>query len=514
MALLLVKTESGIIEGLPGWNQAVGLFRGIPYAAPPIGELRWRAPQPVKPWEGVLHAYKFGNISYQERRASEGGGDLIGNEFYCLDWPRSEDCLYLNVWTPAKSADEKLPVGVYLHGGGYAQGYGHLNCYDGEGFAKRGVITVTLNHRLGIFGYLAHPELTAEDPHHSSGNYGVLDIIAALEWVKRNISAFGGDPEKVTIFGQSGGGGKVTHMLASPLARGLYRGAIMQSGGGVVRTRKEITLDVAEEKGKILLDSMGYDSIATARSISAEDLLTGIRQYTNGNAKLSMDLFAPNADGYVFPDTVSELFLKGEFPDVQTMIGCTEDEFSGDRLITGGKVGLPGREEAYADGVNLLGEEHGEDFLKAIHYDDDPAIAAHMYAKYVRGTGAMYAADLAWCENQLALGKKPAFQYYLTLVPPSANAAHHSAEHQYVFQTLTKSKRPYAGRDWDLSNQLADYWANFIKNGDPNGEGLPVWKRYTEDSRQAMDIDYDLHMIDQKTNDFIDLLTNFDLKKI
>ena len=249
MALLQVKIESGIVEGIPGWNQAVGLFRGIPYAAPPVGELRFKEPQPAKPWDGVLKAYNYGNISYQERRASEGGGDLIGNEFYCVDWPRSEDCLYLNVWTPANSAEEKLPVGVYLHGGGYAQGYGHLNCYDGEGFAKRGCITVTLNHRLGIFGYLAHPELTAENEHHSSGNYGVLDIIAALKWVKRNIAAFGGDPDKITVFGQSGGGSKVMTMIASPLTKGLITGAIMQSGGGLTRVRGELTLAEAEKKG-------------------------------------------------------------------------------------------------------------------------------------------------------------------------------------------------------------------------------------------------------------------------
>ena len=513
MALLQVKIESGIVEGIPGWNQAVGLFRGIPYAAPPVGELRFKEPQPVKPWDGVLKAYNYGNISYQERRASEGGGDLIGNEFYCVDWPRSEDCLYLNVWTPANSAEEKLPVGVYLHGGGYAQGYGHLNCYDGEGFAKRGCITVTLNHRLGIFGYLAHPELTAENEHHSSGNYGVLDIIAALKWVKRNIAAFGGDPDKITVFGQSGGGSKVTAMIASPLTKGLITGAIMQSGGGLTRVRGELTLAEAEKKGAEVLKGIGYESIKAARAASSEELLAGIRRYVSGNAFQSMNLFAPNADGYVFPKHWNELFLTGQYPDIPTMIGCTSEEFVDDNFITGGKTNLPSRQEALADGEKLFGKGYGEAFLKSIHYDDNPEIAKEMYRKYVRMTGATLAADLAWCENQLAQGKQPSYQYFLTLVPPAATSAQHSAEHHYVFQTLTKSKRPYTGRDWDLSNQLADYWANFIKSGNPNGEGLPEWTPYTKDSKQAMDIDYDLHMIDEQTNDFVDLITEYNLKK-
>ncbi|MCD8330192.1 MAG: carboxylesterase family protein, partial [Lachnospiraceae bacterium] len=250
---------------------------------------------PVEPWDGVRGCYKFPTISYQERRASEGGGDIIGNEFYCLDWPRGEDCLYLNVWTPAKSADEKLPVGVYFHGGGYSQGYGHLNCYDGEGFAKRGCITVTLNHRLGIFGYLAHPELTAEDEHHTSGNFGVLDLIAALEWVRDNIAAFGGDPGKVTVFGQSGGGLKVMTMIASPLAKGLIRGGIMQSCGGIDRTRGACAdLATAEKLGAQFLTDLGYSSIAEARGASQEELLDGAKAFLEAHPEINRRMmFAP-----------------------------------------------------------------------------------------------------------------------------------------------------------------------------------------------------------------------------
>ena len=511
MAMLNVKTACGEIEGLTGWNQAVGLFRGIPYAQPPVGELRWKAPRPVQPWKGVLKAYNFGKISYQERRASEGGGDLIGNEFYCVDWPRDEDCLYLNVWTPAKSPDEKLPVGVYLHGGGYSQGYGHLNCYDGEGFAKRGIVTVTLNHRLGIFGYLAHPELTAEDEHHTSGNYGVLDIIEALKWVKQNIAAFGGDPDKITVFGQSGGGDKTTTMLVTPLTDGIVTGAIMQSGGGLNMVRGEVTLEKAEQSGARLLLGMGYSSIAEARRASQEELLERVRQFAGPTPMAAMRLFGPNADGYIFPKHWGRMIQEGSFKDIPTMIGCTSQEFVSDSFVNGGDMALPSREKAFAEGEATLGD--GEAFLKAIRYDDDPAYAAEMYATCVGMTGSTYAGDIAFCEAQVSTGHKPAYQYFLTLVPPTAATAHHSAEHQYVFQTLTKSKRPYTGRDWDLSNQLADYWANFIKTGDPNGEGLPRWTPYTAQSRQAMEINYDLHMIDQRTNALIDLMVEKDLKK-
>lgn len=511
MALLKVKTDVGEVEGLTGWNQAVSIFRGIPYAAPPVGDLRWKAPQPVTPWEGVRPCFKWGAISYQERRASEGGGDIIGNEFYCVDWPRSEDCLYLNVWTPAKSADEKLPVAVYFHGGGYSQGYGHLNCYDGEGFAKRGIITVTLNHRLGIFGYLAHPDLTAEDEHHTSGNYGVLDLIAALQWVKRNIAAFGGDPEKVTVFGQSGGGMKVTTMIASPLANQLISGAIMQSSGGLERTRGGMTntLAKAEQDGAKVLQSMGFATIAEARKATQEQLLEGVKAYKALHPEIDpMMMFCPITDGYVFPESWNDLFAQGKFPNIPTMIGCTADEM--ERHLTE----LPPYEKILETSDYLFGDGYREQFLKAIHYETDKTYALRMFNKFVMMTGGTQAADVAWCENLLKQGKTPGYRYYLTLVPPGADTAHHSAEHQYVFQTLTKSNRPYTGRDWDLSNNLADYWANFIKTGNPNGEGLPEWNPHTAEKPEAMDINYDLHMFESPTNDLVDMMIDYDLGKI
>lgn len=507
MALLKVKTEYGVVEGLPAWNQAVSLFRGVPYAAPPVGSLRWKAPQPPQPWKGVRPAYNFGNISCQDRRSSEGGGDITANEFYCVDWPRSEDCLYLNIWTPAESSEEKLPVGVYLHGGGYGQGYGHLNCYDGEGFAKRDCILVTLNHRLGIFGYLAHPELTEEDGHHSSGNYGTLDMIEALKWIQRNISAFGGDPEKVTIFGQSGGGDKVKTLLASPLAKGLFRGAIMQSGGSLNRIRdEEVLLSAAEKKGQAVLTHMGIHCIEDARKAAPKQLLAGIRSYTNQDFMAALSLLTPNVDGYVLPDFTNNLFMKGDVPDIPVMTGCTSEEFLN-------KIeDLPGREQAARYSWGLFGKGYEEEFLRAIHYDDDPAAALGYLRKEVR-SGHRVSADIAWCENQLRLGRIPTYQYYVTVVPPGADSAHHSVEHHYVFQTFPRSKRLYTGQDWDLSNQMADYWANFIKKGDPNGENLPVWHPYTKETPQALELNYNPHMAEEPLCDIIRMMVDYHLRK-
>ena len=505
MSVLEVKTTAGIVRGIPGWNQAIAVFRGIPYAKAPVGELRWKAPQPVEPWEGVRETYTFGNICYQERRASEGGDDIIGNEFYCLDWPRDEDCLYLNVWTPIRRKG-KLPVCVYLHGGGFAQGYGHLNCYDGEGFAKRGCVMVSVNHRLGLFGYFAHPELTAEDAHHTSGNYGVLDIFAALQWVQENIEAFGGDPEHVTVFGQSGGGEKVMHCVISPLAKGMIHGAIMQSSFPINRCGGDTqTLAESEQKGVDVLKAMGYSSIDEARAASQEEIQEKFKHVSDTLGWDPLMGVGPNIDGYVFPEQMCTIAQRGDYPDLPIMLGCTADEFA---------MPVPELtdERIAADADRILGEGHREEFREALSIDTDPEKAKAMYATGFLMTGAMHAGAKAWCEASVKNGKKAPYQYYVTVVPPGAAAAQHSTEHHYVFQTLTKSSRPYTGRDYDLSNALAAYWANFVKTGDPNGEGLPVWEPYTAKKPEAMMLEYDLHMAPQPLSPVEKLMVKHNLE--
>ena len=487
MALLQVKTENGIVEGLPAGNQSVSIFKGIPFAKPPVGDLRWKAPQPAEDWDGVLLCHQFAPIPMQARFASEGGGNtLAAQEFYVIDFPMSEDCLYLNIWTPAKSDSEKLPVAVYIHGGGMETGYSYLNAYDGEAFAKRGVIMVTIAYRLGIFGFMAHPDLAAEDPHHSTGNYAIMDQVAALAWIHRNIAAFGGDPENVTIFGQSAGGMSVQNLCGTPLANGLYQHAIMQSGGGLSKCgpMDEFSLEKAYECSSKYLAYAGIDSPVNARNRDAKELIDLFVEFKGDKGYSGM--FQPCVDGYVHPLPMAEYFMKGMQPDIDYMIGCTRDEMR--------RFGAPAPtyEQIKATAEAAYGDKAAQ-FLKAVHADD-PKVCARYFEDPIGSN--MLSGDLAWCENQLILGRKPAYEYYFTYVPPGAEAmgAHHSVEHHYVFQTLVRSKRPYTGFDFDLSNKLCDYWTNFCKTGNPNGNGEETWAPFTKEHPEALIIDGPCHM--------------------
>lgn len=483
MALLKAKTESGWVVGQPSANQLNSVFKGIPFAAPPVGDLRWKAPQPVPAWEGEYKAFTWPNIAYQKRWPSEGGG-IAGQEFYVIEPPMSEDCLYLNIWTPAKSSDEKLPVGVYIHGGGMQTGFSYLNAYDGDGFAKRGIIFVTIAYRLNVFGFFADRELAAEDPNGSTGGYGTMDQIAGIAWVKRNIAAFGGDPDKITIFGQSGGGRSVQSLIACPPAKGLFQRAIMQSGGGVaaVMSRRTATIEEGYEFCAEIKEKWGIKNMAEARAIPADELMEKYLDLIGdpmGGGKV-MYYMGPKVDGYMMNKERSETFFAGEYPELDIMIGCTSQE----GYVENPK--LPSVEEVEADAKKSYGKaaqqyldivNPGGKGLKKEYFQDE------------MGDG-LVSAVLAWCELQNMQKRKPSFMYYFTLVPPGADTAHHSAEHHYVFQTLTRSKRPYTGIDFDLSNMLADYWANFIKTGDPNREGLPRWERFTAEKPEALHISY------------------------
>lgn len=445
MALLEVKVEEGILEGLPAANQMFSVFRGVPFAEPPVGELRWRDPQPVQPWEGVRQAHKFGALAMQEPFVSEGGG-IVATEFYVGNYQRSEDCLYLNVWTPAKRPDEKLPVAVYIHGGGHQTGYSYLNCYDGEGFCKRGVIMVSIAYRLNVFGYLVHPDLEAES-ESTPGNYGVKDQLAALRWIKKNIAAFGGDPENITLFGQSGGASSVSNMCALPASRGLIRRAIMQSGGGIrpVYSYWSESLEHAKEAGIAFLKVLGVSTIAEARKLSSDEILDGYTRFkmiklndkeTPMRGSGGYMRFAPVDDGVLYPKPVTSIYRSGEYPELDYLLGSTNGE---------------PEETTYQ--------------------------------------------NLAFAEVNARFERKPCFLYYFTYVPPGADCAHHSVEHHYVFQTLNRSYRPYTGFDWELSNELADYWANFMKTGNPNYEGKNVWESYRAGEYNALEIGTERKMI-------------------
>lgn len=483
MALLKVKTKSGWLEGLPSGNQGVSVFKGIPFAAPPVGELRWKAPQPVKPWEGVRQAFKFADIAMQERFASEGGNKFAKEEFYVLEFPMNEDCLYLNVYTPAKNVGEKLPVAIYYHGGGFRTGYSYLQAYDGDAFAKRGMVYVSVAYRLNVFGFLAHPELTAEDPHHSSGNYGPLDQVAALKWVKENISAFGGDPDNIAIFGQSAGGMCVRLMSVTPLTKGDFKRAIMQSGGGMMYPVmvSNWTLERSEKQGEEFFDFLGVKTVKEARSLSAEKILDGMCRFDKEVHFFNNDAVV---DGYLLPESEAAICRRGGQHDIDYMLGCTSDEFD-----IGGP--LPSMEKIKAEAYSIYGNA-AEQFLHIVKPEDTGFYDKVIYRRKI--VDEMLAGALAWCEMLNKLGRKPAYMYYFTQVPPGNQVAFHSAEHHYVFQTLVRSRLPYTGKDFDLSNTLAECWANFLKTGNPNGDALPKWEPYTAEAPKALEINYYSHM--------------------
>ena len=452
MALLKAKVEEGWLEGLPASNQMFSIFKGVPFAAPPVGELRWKDPQPHEPWEGVRPAYKFGPLAYQEPYVSEGGG-IVSTEFYVGNYERSEDCLYLNIWTPAKEPGEKLPVCVYIHGGGHQTGYSYLNCYDGEGFCKRGVIMVSIAYRLNVFGYLVHPDLEAEAKAAGAGtpgNYGVKDQLAAMKWIHRNIAAFGGDPDNVTIFGQSGGASSVDNMVVLPAAQGLFKRAIMQSGGGIrpVYSEWSSSLEKASFNGVKFLEVLGVKTVEEARKLSSEEVLAAYTKYktipileneTPGMGGGFMR-FSPVDDGYIFPEPVVDMYRSGKYPETDYMLSSTSGE---------------------------------------------PANTTIQ--------------NLAFAEVNARLGRKAPYLLYFNYVPPGAENAHHSVEHHYVFQTLNRSYRPYAGYDWELSNKLADMWANFMKTGNPNYEGCDEWKPYEGGEYNVYEVTADgCHMSDLK----------------
>lgn len=506
MALLKVKTEGGWVEGQPSANQINSLFKGIPYAAPPVGELRWKAPQPVIPWEGVRDCSKWPNICPQMRFPSEGGG-IAGQEFYVIEPTMSEDCLYLNIWTPAKTGGEALPVAVYIHGGGMMTGFSYLNAYDGDGFAKRGIVLVTINYRLNVFGGFAHPELRTEDPNNSTGGYCIQDQLAALKWVKANIAAFGGDPDCVTIFGQSGGGFSVQSLIAFPASKGYFKRAIMQSGGGLTASFQftTTTLEESYDYYSKFMDYLNVKTVAQARAVPTDVLLEKFLEYIkNYDREFGMRYAAPKVDGYMQTRERSEMFLAGDYPELDYMIGCTSQEM----FIAEPNVPPAEKTKQYA---KLSFPDAADEYLAVIKPEDREYTKRFFQNRDGEG---MTAAALAWCELQNELGRKPSYMYYFTLVPPGAQTAHHSAEHHYVFQTLTRSKRPYTGKDYDLSNELSDRWANFIKTGDPNGQGLKEWKPYTKAAPEALIIDKECTMGCVPETEQVTFLKNYALKRI
>lgn len=456
-----VMTQVGLVQGVA--ENDLTVYRGIPFAAPPVGDLRWRAPQPAAQWKGVREAVKFAPDPYQ--------GDDKGNV--------SEDCLYLNVWTPAKSPGERVPVLVWIYGGGFSFGSTSTPVHDGEHLARKGVVLVTLNYRVGPLGFLAHPGLTAESPHQASGNYGLQDQIAGLQWVKQNIAAFGGDPDKVTIFGESAGGISVSMLCASPEAKGLFRGAISQSGGSFGPTRPTTypgenmrTLAQAEQSGVAFAQKAGASSLAALRKMSPDKLPGG---WGSGAAW-------PIVDGWVIPDDQHGLYEAGNYNDVDVLVGYNSDEglsFSHEKTPA-----------EYIAGVRVRYGKFADDLVKA--YPAGVA-AVPKSARDLMRDAAFGWHTWSWATLQAKTGKSKVFYYYFDQHPEhpagSPEADHgtpHGVDVPYVFQTLDRHDAKLTAGDWAVSDLMSTYWTNFAKYGNPNGPGVPQWPEFTRDDRPVM----------------------------
>lgn len=438
MALLEAYTSYGTVVGQPTNYQASTIFKGIPFAKPPVGKLRWRAPEKPEPWETILEANRYGSIPLQKRPDE---GSFYRREFYPIEWPSSEDCLYLNVITPAQSADEKLPVALWIYGGAFVQGYSNKLETDGEAFAQRGVVYVSFNYRVGPFGFLSCPNLDDGSENAIQDNCGLLDQVAALDWVRENIAAFGGDPDHITIFGQSAGAMSVYDLMCSPLAKGKIVGAVMESGGGPTPdTPNDTNAKETQAYSEKFIEFLG--GLDAARQTTGESIMAKWLEFLQANPTKPLPVM-PIADGKTLPKDMVRAFREGDFANVPCIIGTVTDE-----------------DKSNGSPTNTLRDG------------------------FLCGT-------LALCEKQTEPGRIPAYQYHITNCPPGDEqfGAFHSSEHMYIFQTFLRSWRPYTGADFDLSNTMCGFWTNFMKTGDPNGNGLPKWSAYASGTKQAMRFD-------------------------
>ena len=458
----LIRIQSGMLSGTSGKSADVRVYKAIPYAAPPVGNLRWKPPQPAALWEGTRHAAQFSATCMQTQYPAT-------SIYRSAPQPISEDCLYLNVWTGALSSKERRPVMVWIHGGGFTRGSGSTPTYDGEALAKRGVVVVTINYRLGVFGFFAHPELSKESPRHSSGNYALLDQIAALQWVQKNIGAFGGDPKRVTIFGESAGSWAVNLLMATPLAKGLFHRAIGESGGVFSPMR---TLAEVEKTGEQFAASQQAKGIADLRAKPADDLLK------------AASIALPNVDGWVLPKDVYSLFTQGKYNQVPLIAGFNADE---------GTALAPWPDNAtsdrYIQQVRRTFGSTADEFLKIYPARSDAeAKSAHYHSFRDQRFGWQMR---TWARLAGKSGHTKSYFYYFTRIPPGLMSerlrAYHAAEIQYVFGNLSGA-RPWDDADRKLSETMSSYWVNFAATGNPNGKGLPKWPEY--DAKTDMAIEF------------------------
>ena len=465
-----IKLDAGLLAGGTESSPGVHAYKGIPFAAPPVGELRWREPQPVAAWQGTRDASQFGNVCLQAAGPTEGPNARLNIAVLPDSPPLSEDCLYLNVWTAAASATERRPVMVYFFGGAFTEGAGSVPLYDGDALARKGAVVVTMNYRLGPYGFFVHSALTAESPHHASGNYGLMDMLASLRWVQSNIAAFGGDPNNVTVFGQSAGAMAIASLVASPEAKGLMHRAISQSGAwmglgpaAAMRTREQ-----AEDVGSKAATDAGITTVEQLRAMSADDVTEKFR-----SAGMIVD-------GWVIPEDPSTTFAAGRQNAVDVLVGSNKDEafFAGARTVQQFEEQARARWGAVADQYLALYP----------HATDEEAQAS---SAQTSNDGTFWHMRL-YADYQVQRGNK-AYLYFFAQNPPAAAGqppfpAAHASEVPYVFNNVgelplfpdrSDPKLAAASEpDLKLADQMSSYWVNFARTGDPNGAGLPTWQAH------------------------------------
>lgn len=427
----VLTIEGGQVRGIATPTKGVIVYKGIPFAAPPVGKLRWKEPQPVLPWKGVKRADKYGAAAMQVTWDPQ--------SFYGREWrasgsvPFNEDCLYLNIWTPAAgNKNKKLPVAMWIHGGGYREGFAFEPEMDGgEEWASRGVILVSVTYRLGVLGFFSHPLLSAESPHGVSGNYGLMDQAAALKWIANNIEQFGGDPKNITIFGQSAGAGSVQCLCTSPLSKNVVSKGISMSGGGLSNARAAALLDNAQLANKKMMDHFEKTTLDDMRALSFDELVKMSQQYMD--ATKTRIFWGPVIDNYFLKKTFSDAAQAEEIADIPYMIGSTANDLA--------------------------------DMTKPIS---------------------------DFCALRATQSGKPAYAYFFQRqLPGDSSGAFHSSDLWYIFHSMKHSWRPFTAGDQELSKQMVDYWTNFAKYGNPNGKSGDVWKPYTAQSPQFMVLDAD-----------------------
>ena len=455
----VVRTASGLVQGAR--QGRITVYKGIPYAAPPVGKLRWQAPRPARSWSGVRKADTFAPACIQTGVSMPGEAP-----------PEvSEDCLYLNIWSPARVADARLPVLVWIHGGGWTNGSAAMPLYWGDRLAKKGVIVVTIAYRLGPFGFLALPELTRNSPHHSSGNYAFMDQLAALHWVNRNIREFGGDPDRVTIAGQSAGGSSVAILMSSPLAKGLFARAIAQSGGMFepLELAPRALIANAEQEGEAYVASLGVKSLAELRALPANRILEG----------KAGTVSHPVVEPYVLPDSPYNTFAAGRQNNVPILVGSNADE---DRSIIHDLAQV--KASTFTEGVNKAWGPLPPELLAPYPFKTDAEARA---ARLAFERDLRFGWDMwAWARLQ-AEARAPVYYYHFTHKPPFPDGsvkadwgASHYAELWYMFDHLGQESWRWTKADRQLADRMSSYWVNFVKSGDPNGRGLPRWPKYNE----------------------------------